>query len=76
MAANNLRANFAPCHTYSFLPFRSKRDRCKTKVLRRSRFLHKRAKETEDLWKTGHKSLGFCIAKRALASEPAPNVEK
>ena len=46
------------------------------RVLRRSRFLRKRVKETEDLWKTGHESLGFCMAKPALSLRPAPNVEK
>ena len=30
--ANNLRASFAPCHTYSFLPFRSKSKTCQEQV--------------------------------------------
>ena len=46
------------------------------KILQRSQFLRKKAKETGRLWKSIHKSPGFCTAKPALSLRPAPNVEK
>ena len=46
------------------------------KILQRSQFLRKKAKETGRLWKSIHKSPGFCMAKPALSLRPAPNVEK
>ena len=46
------------------------------RILQRSQFLLSRAEKTERMWKTRHKSLGFCIAKPAPAHRLAPNVEK
>lgn len=44
-------------------------------ILQRAFFSKKRMQIAERLWKTIRKSLGFCIAKQALAFKPAPNAE-
>lgn len=44
-------------------------------ILQRAFLNEKKQRKAERLWKTIRNSLGFCIAKPALAFKPAPNVE-
>ena len=45
-------------------------------ILQRAFLNEKKQRKAERLWKALRNSLGFCIAKPALAFNPAPNVER